>query len=78
TLMRSYWIRERGRWSREMDYPPARWFEEPLNQGDLKGYKLDRARYDEMLSRYYEIRGWNENGIPQKETLKGLGLGDVA
>jgi aldehyde:ferredoxin oxidoreductase len=78
TLIRSYWIRERGRWSREMDYPPSRWFEEPLNQGDLKGSKLDRTRYDEMLSWYYEIRGWNEKGIPQKETLKGLGLGDVA
>jgi aldehyde:ferredoxin oxidoreductase len=77
TLIRSYWIRENRSWSREMDYPPSRWFEEPLNQGDLKGYTLDRARYDEMLSRYYEMRGWDEIGIPQKETLEGLGLGDV-
>ena len=77
TLIRSYWIRENRSWSREMDYPPSRWFEEPLNQGDLKGYTLDRARYDEMLSRYYEIRGWDEIGIPQKETLEGLGLGNV-
>ncbi len=77
TLIRSYWVRESRSWSREMDYPPSRWFEEPLNQGDLKGYKLDRARYDGMLSRYYEIRGWDEDGAPQKETLEGLGLGDV-
>jgi len=77
-LIRSYWIRENGRWSREMDYPPSRWFEEPLSQGNLKGYKLDRARYDEMLSGYYEIRGWDEHGIPHRETLEGLGLGDVA
>ncbi len=77
TLIRSYWIRENRSWSREMDYPPSRWFEEPLNQGDLKGYTLDRARYDEMLSWYYEIRGWDEIGIPQKETLEGLGLGNV-
>ena len=77
-LIRSYWIRENRSWNREMDYPPSRWYEEPLNQGDLKGYKLDRARYDEMLTRYYEIRGWDEDGIPLKETLKGLGLGDVA
>ncbi|UCD70714.1 MAG: aldehyde ferredoxin oxidoreductase family protein [Syntrophobacterales bacterium] len=76
-LIRSYWIRENRSWSREMDYPPSRWFEEALSQGDLRGYKLDRARYDEMLSMYYEIRGWDENGIPQKETLEGLGLGDV-
>ncbi len=77
-LIRSYWIRENRRWSREMDYPPSRWFEEPLSQGNLKGYKLDRARYDEMLSGYYEIRGWDEHGIPHRETLEGLGLGDVA
>ena len=77
TLIRSYWIRENRSWSREMDYPPSRWFEEPLSQGDLKGYTLDRARYDEMLSWYYEMRGWDEIGIPQKETLEDLELGDV-
>ncbi|MFB0505414.1 MAG: aldehyde ferredoxin oxidoreductase family protein [Thermodesulfobacteriota bacterium] len=78
SLIRSFWIRENGSWSREMDYPPSRWFEEPLPRGDLKGYKLDRARYGEMLSQYYEIRGWDENGIPEKHTLEGLGLGDIA
>ena len=76
-LIRSYWVRENRGWTREMDYPPLRWFEEPLNQGDLKGQRLDRAQYDEMLSRYYGIRGWDENGIPLKQTLDGLGLGDV-
>ncbi|NIS62703.1 MAG: hypothetical protein GTO13_18970, partial [Proteobacteria bacterium] len=49
----------------------------PLPQGDLKGYKLDRARYGEMLSQYYEIRGWDENGIPKEQTLEGLGLGNI-
>jgi len=77
-LIRAYWVRERGGWSREMDCPPSRWFDEPWNQGDLKGSKLDRARYDEMLSWYYELRGWDENGIPKKETLERLGLGNVA
>ena len=72
------WVRENGGWSREMDCPPSRWFDEPWNQGDLKGSKLDRARYDEMLSWYYELRGWDENGIPQKKTLERLGLGDLA
>jgi len=77
-LIRAYWVRENGGWSREMDCPPSRWFDEPWNQGDLKGSKLDRARYDEMLSWYYELRGWDENGIPQKKTLERLGLGDIA
>jgi len=78
-LIRAFWIREYGEnWSREMDVPPARWFEEPLTQGPLKGAKLDRTKYDVMLQRYYKKRGWDERGIPTKATLKRLGLEDVA
>jgi len=78
-LIRAFWIREHGKnWSREMDIPPARWFEEPLTKGPLKGAKLDRTKYDVMLQRYYWKRGWDECGIPTKTTLKNLGLEDVA
>ncbi|MEM2014103.1 MAG: aldehyde ferredoxin oxidoreductase C-terminal domain-containing protein [Desulfurococcaceae archaeon] len=27
-----------------------------------------------MLSWYYELRGWNEKGVPKKETLRKLNL----
>lgn len=77
-LMRAYWIREKGGWSREMDYPPERWFEEPLPGGSLKGTSLDREKYDQMLSWYYDLRGWDENGVPLKETLDGFGLKGVS
>jgi len=78
-LIRAFWVREYGRnWTREMDVPPARWFEEPLTKGALKGAKLSRAKYDAMLKAYYEKRGWDERGIPTKTTLMKLGLGDVA
>ena len=78
-LIRAFWIREFGKnWTREMDVPPARWFEEPLSKGALKGAKLDRAKYDVMLSKYYRKRGWDARGIPTKATLKKLGLEDVA
>lgn len=78
-LIRAFWIREYGgRWDRAMDYPPARWFEEPLTKGPLKGARLDRNKYDKMLSWYYEIRGWDERGIPRRSTLKNLGLKEVA
>ena len=30
-----------------------------------------------MLNMYYELRGWDERGIPRKETLVKLGLTDV-
>jgi aldehyde:ferredoxin oxidoreductase len=78
-LTRAFWIREYGkRWSREMDFPPARWFDEPTTQGALKGSRLDRTKYDRMLQMYYKKRGWDERGIPTKTTLKTLGLDDVA
>jgi len=78
-LIRCFWVREFGKnWSREMDVPPARWFEEPLTKGALKGAKLNRAKYDVMLSNYYRKRGWDERGIPTKTTLKNLGLENVA
>lgn len=31
--------------------------------------------YDLMLEEYYKARGWDENGIPEKEKLDELGLG---
>ena len=77
-LTRAFWIREYGKkWSKEMDSPPARWFEEPISKGSLKGAKLDRTKYNIMLQRYYKKRGWDERGIPTKTTLKKLGLEDT-
>ncbi|MEM1545147.1 MAG: aldehyde ferredoxin oxidoreductase family protein [Candidatus Methanomethylicia archaeon] len=73
-LIRAFWIREMGGWSREMDWPPQRWFNNPLTRGPFKGEKLDRSAYSKLLSWYYELRGWDENGIPRKATLKQLGL----
>jgi aldehyde:ferredoxin oxidoreductase len=78
-LTRAFWVREYGeKWSRKMDVPPARWFEEPTTQGPLKGAKLDKTKYDAMLQTYYKRRGWDDRGIPSKTTLKKLGLEDAA
>lgn len=81
-LMRAFWVREfmaeGKRWSRSYDVPPARWFKEPLTKGPEKGAKLDLDNYNKMLDWYYELRGWNSNGIPTKETLEKLGLPEVA
>jgi aldehyde:ferredoxin oxidoreductase len=30
--------------------------------------------YDEMLNEYYELRGWDDDGVPKKETLSALGI----
>ena len=78
TLIRAFWIREYStmnlKWSKYMDYVPKKWFENPLTKGPLKGAKLDPTTYDKMLQWYYEIRGWDENGIPRRNTMKNLGL----
>lgn len=79
TLIRAYWIREYGsKWNRDLDVPPPRWFNEPLTEGNQKGSKLDIDKYQTMLSSYYAIRGWGENGVPKKSTFKKLGLQDEA
>ena len=31
-----------------------------------------------MLDEYYQLRGWNQNGVPTKKKLTSLGLDDVA
>ncbi|WP_069807372.1 aldehyde ferredoxin oxidoreductase family protein [Vulcanisaeta thermophila] len=74
TLIRAFWVREYGGWSREHDTPPAKWFKKPLTKGPLRGAKLDYDGYNRMLSWYYELRGWDENGIPRISTLRSLGL----
>ena len=73
-LIRAFWIRENSEWSKVMDYPPMRWFKEPLTKGPFKGWKLDLEKYEKMLELYYKLRGWNTNGVPTKETLKKLNL----
>jgi len=74
-LIRAFWVREYGgHWSRRMDYPPRRWFEEPLTKGPLKGAHLEVEGYDKLLQAYYDKRGWDERGIPTRETFRRLGL----
>ncbi len=78
-LIRAFWVREYATaWNRSMDTPPARWFDEPLTKGPLKGSSLDREKYDRMLQVYYDKRGWDKRGIPTKTTLTKLGLEDVS
>lgn len=78
TLIRMYWVREYKasgiEWSKHMDYPPDKWFERPLTKGPLKGAKLDKGKYEYMLMKYYELRGWDERGLPKRETLERLNL----
>ena len=57
------------------DNPPR--FYEPLPSGPYKGMVTDRERVDIRIQAYFETLGWDERGIPKKETLDRLGLSDV-
>ena len=46
------------------DTLPERWFEEPIAVGAYTGEKIDRAEFDAMLSRFYEISGLDAEGVP--------------
>lgn len=78
TLIRAFWVREYAaaglKWSYQQDLPPAKWFTQPLSKGPLKGSKLDADEYMRMLRWYYELRGWDEDGVPRRSTLERLGL----
>jgi len=50
--------------TRADDTLPARWFEEPIQVGPFKGERIDRAEFDAMLSRFYEISDLDDSGLP--------------
>ena len=53
------------------DRIPDRYRLEPVPEGNSKGETLD---LDKMLPEYYQLRGWNEKGIPSSKKLDELGL----
>jgi aldehyde:ferredoxin oxidoreductase len=77
-LARLFNIREAGI-SRKDDTLPGRMFEEPLPMPPKGKEKisLPKESFDKMLSEYYYIRGWDENGIPTKEKLVELNLDKI-
>jgi aldehyde:ferredoxin oxidoreductase len=60
--------------SRAEDTLPPRTFDEALPGGPRKGARIHRQPFEEMLKRYYQIRGWDEEGIPLPGTLQRLAI----
>lgn len=73
-LTRMYAIRELPGFGRSADYPPARFMEEPVASGETRGRMITREQMDWLLDKYYDLRGWDSNGIPTAETLRRLRL----
>jgi aldehyde:ferredoxin oxidoreductase len=63
-------LRQAG-FSRNDDSLPDRLTKTPAPTGPAKGLVCE---LDKMLNEYYQIRGWNHDGMPTQEVLERLGL----
>jgi len=62
--------------TREDDWLPDRYFDEPTPIGlpVARGKSIDREKFKQMIDEYYELHGWDEDGVPRPETLGEMGL----
>lgn len=59
------------------DILPPRFTEDPMPEGPAKGKVFDIL--DEMKQAWYKVQGWDTmTGIPTRDRLIQLGLGDIA
>jgi aldehyde:ferredoxin oxidoreductase len=77
-LTRAFSVREVLNFGRHMDYPPQRLCQDPVKTGPNQGHCISMDEVHILLDEYYLARGWDENGVPTRETLERVGLADVA
>jgi aldehyde:ferredoxin oxidoreductase len=56
------------------DTLPERFTEEVLSEGDGAGVRVPKETLERAKTEYYNLRGWDERGIPTNETVRLLGL----
>ncbi|GGP20082.1 aldehyde ferredoxin oxidoreductase [Thermocladium modestius] len=57
----------------KQDRLPPRWLREPVEY-EGKQYVVAEEEWSYMVRKYYELRGYDEEGKPRRETLEELGL----
>lgn len=57
--------------SKADDTLPKRFLEEPMPAGPSKG---EVHKLDQLLPEYYQVRGWNADGVPTQDHLAKLGI----
>ena len=62
---------------RHDDTIPSRTLNQPIPAGPSKGMYTPLTEFETMLNEYYQLRGWDENGIPTTAKLKDLGLDEI-
>lgn len=72
TLARLFNVREGL--ARQEDTLPERSLAHPLPSGPAKGHVVE---LDPLLDEYYELVGWDENGVPTPRRVRELGLDEL-
>jgi len=63
--------------TRKDDNLPLRATNQPIPSGPSRGMYCPPEEFNDMLDKYYKLRGWDKNGIPMPEKLEELGLEEV-
>jgi len=58
--------------TRKDDTLPRRYFEDRMRLKVAKGHRIERDKFNEMLSRYYKLRGWDGNGLVEKKRIREI------
>lgn len=77
TLEKAFNVLHAG-WTREADYPPRRFMEEPI-MAEGQPQSLNREQWDDLLDAYYDLHCWDrQTSWPKKKALEALDLADIA
>ncbi len=58
--------------TRKHDTLPKRYFDDPMSLNVAKGHHIDRKEFEKLLTRYYKLRGWTNEGKVKKERVQEL------
>ena len=76
TLTRLFNTREG--FSRQHDVIPPRIYSDPLPEGNPKGKVVPKEDFGTMLTEYYKLWGWDDQGKPTRAAVEELGLASLA
>lgn len=63
--------------TKDDDWLPDRFFK-PQTSGSLSETSVDQVELRQAIDTYYEMMGWNSDGVPMTGTLHDLGIGWAA
>jgi aldehyde:ferredoxin oxidoreductase len=59
------------------DVLPEKIMNQPLEKGPHAGNVFKKEDFETARKRYYQLRGWDEKGVPSRKKLKQLGLNQL-